>query len=472
MIMKKIAIGALLIAACATFFWNCSSETNSVSSCVGSACVEFPEIADFTVTDSCYWLQGESNILIYKDGRVTDQNGNDIGTFDLAEGTIVMDNGSTISDISLNDLTLLTPEMVQQAKEAAKEEPQDEPEENPTENTSSNSHEQPSPDGNSSNSNNGENSNQGNNDGNNSSSSNGSSPVPSSSSKEEEVVDASGYPIASYGKLTENDQGVTKGFATRYWDACKPHCSWPEKVNPNANPYRIARNCNINGEEIPAFTKSEDGTWLKGTVSACDNGGFAYTCIDMIPVAVNDTLAYAFGAAPGVDEKTTCGKCYQIQFTGEGKYGTKEAHGLIARKTLIIMSSNVGHDVTGGQFDIMIPGGGVGAYDALSTQLGVNKSDLGEQMGGFYTTCENRLGADAPVTKFKECVTQQCESVFGSRNTTLYKGCMWFVNWFETANNPVTLFKQVECPQYLVDKFTSTLNTSPNLADAPNYQNF
>ena len=359
MIMKKIAIGALLIAACATFFWNCSSETNSVSSCVGSACVEFPEIADFTVTDSCYWLQGESNILIYKDGRVTDQNGNDIGTFDLAEGTIVMDNGSTISDISLNDLTLLTPEMVQQAKEAAKEKPQDEPEENPTENTSSNSHEQPSPDGNSSNSNNGENSNQGNNDGNNSSSSNGSSPVPSSSSKEEEVVDASGYPIASYGKLTENDQGVTKGFATRYWDACKPHCSWPEKVNPNANPYRIARNCNINGEEIPAFTKSEDGTWLKGTVSACDNGGFAYTCIDMIPVAVNDTLAYAFGAAPGVDEKTTCGKCYQIQFTGEGKYGTKEAHGLIARKTLIIMSSNVGHDVTGGQFDIMIPGGGV-----------------------------------------------------------------------------------------------------------------
>ena len=293
----------------------------------------------------------------------------------------------------------------------------------------------------------------------------------SSNPQQTEKVDASGYPIANYEKLSNGGAGVTRGFATRYWDACKPHCSWPEKVNQNANPYRIARSCSIKGEEIPAFTKSEDGTWIQGTKSSCDGGG-AYTCVDMIPVTVNDTLAYAFGAAPGANEQSTCGKCYQIQFTGEGKYGDKPAHKLLVNKTLIIMASNVGYDVGSGQFDIMIPGGGVGAFDALSKQIGVSKSELGEGYGGFYTTCENRLGADASVAQFKDCVAQQCKSVFKETNETLYDGCMWFVNWFEAANNPVTLFKEVECPQYLVDKYTSTINTSPNLSSAPNYQNY
>ncbi len=293
----------------------------------------------------------------------------------------------------------------------------------------------------------------------------------SSNPQQTEKVDASDYPIANYGKLSNGGAGVTRGFATRYWDACKPHCSWPEKVNQNANPYRIARSCSIKGEEIPAFTKSEDGTWIQGTKSSCDGGG-AYTCVDMIPVTVNDTLAYAFGAAPGANEQSTCGKCYQIQFTGEGKYGDKPAHKLLVNKTLIIMASNVGYDVGSGQFDIMIPGGGVGAFDALSKQIGVSKSELGEGYGGFYTTCENRLGADASVAQFKDCVAQQCKSVFKETNETLYDGCMWFVNWFEAANNPVTLFKEVECPQYLVDKYTSTINTSPNLSSAPSYQNY
>ena len=468
--MRKSIFSALLTVASAIFFWNCSSDSSNVNSCIGSTCAESSEIANFTVTDSCFWLQGETNILIYKDGRVTDQDGSDIGAFDPATGTIVMNDGSTISDINLDELTPLTPEMVQQAKAASEAQNEEEPGRDPSEETSSDSYEHgDSSSDNSGNNDEGEHSQQGpGNDGNSSSSSRPSA-VPSSSS--EEVVDASGYPIANYEKLTENGAGVTKGFATRYWDACKPHCSWPEKVNQNANPYRIARNCNIKGEEIPAFTKSEDGTWLKGTVSSCDGGG-AYTCIDMIPVAVNDTLAYAFGAAPGADEKSTCGKCYLIQFTGEGKYGTKEAHGLLKKKSLVIMSSNVGYDVSGGQFDIMIPGGGVGNFNALSNQIGVSASDLGKQMGGFYSTCEDQLGADASVDTFKNCVSQKCESVFKGRSSTLYDGCMWFVNWFETANNPITLFKQVECPQYLVDKFTSTINTSPNLSSAPSYQNY
>ena len=32
-------------------------------------------------------------------------------------------------------------------------------------------------------------------------------------------------------------------------------------------------------------------------------------------------------------------------------------------KHLIVMSNNVGYDVAGGQFDVMIPGGGFGIFD-------------------------------------------------------------------------------------------------------------
>ena len=448
--MNKKFLGGLLVVGSLAFFWNCSSDTTSP--CTGQ-CPTDEKISEFVVSESCYWLQGDVDMLIYSNGTVTDVSGNPIGTYDATTGTITKDDGSVIENINLEELTEITPEMVEQAKEN-KENQQEGTEENPGDDPDNQGNE--------------------NHQSHNSSSSvsrNTHTQSSESGPQETGKVDASGYPIANYEKLTEGGAGVSKGYATRYWDACKPHCSWPEKVNENANPYRIARSCNIKGEEIPAFTKSEDGTWLKGTVSSCDGGG-AYTCIDMIPVAVNDTLAYAFGAAPGADEKSTCGKCYQIQFNGEGKYGTKEAHGLLKKKTLIIMSSNVGYDVGSGQFDIMIPGGGVGLFDALSKQLGVNKSDLGKEYGGFYSTCEDQLGADASAAQFKSCVSQKCESVFKGRNSTMYDGCMWFVNWFEAANNPVTLFKQVECPQYLVDKYTSTINTSPSLSSAPSYQNY
>lgn len=436
--MRTAFLSGLILISGLALLGGCSSDSPTPVTSCDDTCAENQEIAEFVVTNNCYWLPSDQNILnqnylIYIDGKVTDTKGNEIGTFDSETEIISLDDGTVIENISLDSLTKITPEMVEEAKSARDR----------------------------------------NTDISNSSSGDSTKTTTSNSSNPQQTkkVDASGYPIANYEKLSNGGAGVTRGFATRYWDACKPHCSWPEKVNQNANPYRIARSCSIKGEEIPAFTKSEDGTWLKGTVSSCDGGG-AYTCIDMIPVAVNDTLAYAFGAAPGANEQGTCGKCYQIQFTGEGKYGDKPAHKLLMNKTLIIMASNVGYDVSGGQFDIMIPGGGVGLFDALSKQIGVSKSELGQDYGGFYTTCENTLGADASVAQFKDCVAQQCKSVFESKNKTLYDGCMWFVNWFEAANNPVTLYKEVECPQYLVDKYTSTINTSPNLSSAPSYQNY
>lgn len=267
----------------------------------------------------------------------------------------------------------------------------------------------------------------------------------------------------SYEKLTASN--AKSGWATRYWDACKPHCSWRENIDTNAVPFSICRNCSFNNEEIPAFTLSPNVSqyWsgYEGTKNSCD-GGVAYTCFDMAPIAINDTLAYAFGAAPGADE-SSCGKCFQLQFDGHGKNGDKQAHTLLKGKTLILMSSNIGHDVGSGQIDVMIPGGGVGAFDALSKQIGVAKDDLGVGFGGLLSTCQQEIGNwDAPAAQFQDCVAAKCRNLFGKdpKHADLLRGCLWSADWFEAADNPTYLYKEVECPAYLVNKYNSTINTN------------
>lgn len=461
--MKKRVIGAILIAACATFFWNCGSDSsNNASPCVGAACVE-SAAANFTVTDTCYWLPGDQDYLIHNDGRVTDSNGNEIGSFDAATGTITKTDGSTIENVNLAELTELTPEKVQEIKDAVEEAKNNGGE---NQGNSSNSGINSSASGTSNNS-----------QGNGSSVSGTSTPAESSSSfgkVQGGVADPTGYPVASYSNLLAS-HGSGNGWNSRYWDACKPHCAWSEKVDANANPYQIARNCSIQDEEIPAFTKSPDGTWLKGTVSACDDGGVAYACTDMIPVAVNDTLAYAFVAGPPTQG---CGKCYHFQYDGhfhnEGDYNKpKETHQALAGKHIIAMASNIGHDVDGGttQFDLMVPGGGVGAFDALSRQTGFDMRNGIEGYGGFLTNCQREIGTDASLEAYQSCVKGYCSRAF-SNMPNLLQGCNWFADWFMAADNPNFYWEEVECPQYLVDKYVSTINTSPRLADAPNYQNF
>jgi len=52
--------------------------------------------------------------------------------------------------------------------------------------------------------------------------------------------------------------------------------------------------------------------------SLCE-GGPSTTCIDQVPMVVNDNLAYAFAAASGAGPNV-CGKCFQLTFTGEGEF--------------------------------------------------------------------------------------------------------------------------------------------------------
>jgi len=296
-----------------------------------------------------------------------------------------------------------------------------------------------------------------------------SSSVASSSSEEAVSPSSSSFSLSNpqnYTKLQENQSGVTKGWASRYWDGCKPHCSWREKVDTTITPFSICRNCDANNQEIPAFTISPAAnqwwTGYEGTKSSCEQGGVAFTCFDMAPLKINDTLSYAFAAAPGTN--AACGQCYQLQFDG-GNHGDdiKEAHRLIKNKTLIILASNIGHDVEGGQFDILVPGGGVGAYDSFTNLLGVSKEDMGATFGGFLTACQQSLNDyNLPAARYKECVAKKCNDVFGKdpKFGDLLRGCLWFTDWYEAADNPTFLYKKVDCPQYLTDKYRSTINTS------------
>lgn len=176
----------------------------------------------------------------------------------------------------------------------------------------------------------------------------------------------------------------------------------------------------------------------------------------MAPIKINDSLSYGYVATAGA-EGNVCGKCFQIQFDGKGKYDTKPTHALLNGKTMIVMASNIGYDVGSGHFDILIPGGGLGNFDSFSKQLGVSESDLGARSGGFLTSCQqNGLGHDATPEQYKSCVMQKCTAIFGrdAKFADLLRGCEWFADWFEAADNPTFLYKEISCPDYLVQRYT------------------
>jgi hypothetical protein len=255
--------------------------------------------------------------------------------------------------------------------------------------------------------------------------------------------------------------GGQKGWGSRYWDCCKPHCSWDENT-PN-----LAANCDVNGDEIPCFVDSPNNNeyWsgTEGTKSGCDADGIAYMCYSHVPFAMCENLAYGFAAVPSTED--SCGKCFQLDFDGGFEHGDpKPAHRLMQGKTMIVMASNIGHDVGGGQFDIMIPGGGLGAFTAgCEKQWNVdvnNEALVGKTFGGFTTTCQESLGWDAPPETIKSCVQDMCDTLFGDKPALndLWEGCTWYVRWMNAVDNPTFSYQQVPCPKELEDLYYSAFH--------------
>ncbi len=224
------------------------------------------------------------------------------------------------------------------------------------------------------------------------------------------------------------------GWATRYWDCCKPSCSWTE----NAGSGNEARMCTASGSKISNFSEA----------SVCA-GGSASTCTSQIPIVVNDNLAYAF-AAVQASNGGACGKCFALTFDGTGKYETKAPQQSLKGKVLVVMVSNVGEDVSAqGQFDVMIPGGGVGMYNGCAA---FGWGSQGEQYGGLLSDCEKEVGysktGSALTSARKSCLVNKCNTVF-SNDSQAKQGCLFLANWMNAAGNPNHNYREVECPAAL-----------------------
>ncbi|CAG9772809.1 unnamed protein product [Ceutorhynchus assimilis] len=206
--------------------------------------------------------------------------------------------------------------------------------------------------------------------------------------------------------------GMTgKGITTRYWDCSKPSCAWIENLPSGVvNP---AHSCDIDGSTIVS----------PHTQSSCDpkaDPPVAFMCTDQQPWIVNSTLSYGFAAASfegGVDESRCC-TCMLLSFQGQ-----------LAGKQHLIQITNTGSDLSQNQFDLSLPGGGVGLCTVSCARMfGCEPTGWGEQYGG--------------ISSLEEC---------DDLPKVLQPGCRWRWEFMEGVPNPEVTFQEVQCPKEIVN---------------------
>ncbi|OUM57739.1 glycoside hydrolase family 45 protein [Piromyces sp. E2] len=165
------------------------------------------------------------------------------------------------------------------------------------------------------------------------------------------------------------------GITTVYWDCCLPSCSWK---------------FNVYGSH---------------PVKSCYKD-------DQQPFSLNDNLSLGFAAS-----REPCCSCHKLQFT------TGPAQG----REMIVQVTNTGEDLEYNQFDIQVPGGGVGIFNGCTKQWGAPEDGWGKRYGGVAT-----------IDKCSELPLQ------------LKSACEWRFGWFLDSKNPSVIYERVQCPEKLV----------------------
>lgn len=95
---------------------------------------------------------------------------------------------------------------------------------------------------------------------------------------------------------------------------------------------------------------------------------------------------------------------------------------------MLVQVTNTGSDLGSNQFDLAIPGGGVGIFNkGCSSQSGAPGNGWGNQYGGVNSEGEcNQLPVD------------------------LQQGCKFRFRFMKGASNPDVNFEQVACPPEIV----------------------
>lgn len=201
------------------------------------------------------------------------------------------------------------------------------------------------------------------------------------------------------------------GTTTRYWDCCKPSCAWKENIKTP--------------KMIPVASCGKDGaTVVNASVrSGClDNpAGHSYMCSNQQPWLINSTYAMGFAAVSftgGADTKLCCA-CFELSFGGA-----------LQGKKMVLQNTNTGGDLGKNQFDIAIPGGGVGIFTlGCSSQWGTGPNGWGDQYGGVHSASE-------------------CSKL----PSALQSGCKFRFDFMSDVSNPPVHFEQVTCPTEIVGK--------------------
>jgi len=212
--------------------------------------------------------------------------------------------------------------------------------------------------------------------------------------------------LPAYVKATADTSG--SAVTTRYWDCCKPSCSWTNKASYKSN--QAVLSCDIHDQ--PLFDANQ------GT--GCD-GGTSFACSSNSPWAVNDTFSYGFTSAflLGGDESTWCGSCYHLTFTS----------GPVQGKSMIVQATNTEYSSTANNtFNLGIPGGGTSYAGACGIEYNVPNATFGTAGVGVASEsdCDNLPAALKP-------------------------GCHWRFDWFKAADNPNVTWNRVPCPAALTN---------------------
>nr|UZH44861.1 cellulase [Glenea cantor] len=196
------------------------------------------------------------------------------------------------------------------------------------------------------------------------------------------------------------------GITTRYWDCCKPSCAWAENLkDPTGTPV--------------ASCAADGSTKISASTQSSCIGGTSYMCSNQQPSVVNETFALGYVAASftGGADTNMCCACMLLSFQDS-----------LQGKKMLVQVTNTGGDLGANQFDIAIPGGGVGIFtQGCSSQWGCPSSGWGDQYGG--------------VSSASDC--SQLPEV-------LQDGCKFRFEFMGGVSNPPVTFEQVECPSELI----------------------
>lgn len=236
-------------------------------------------------------------------------------------------------------------------------------------------------------------------------------------------------------KYVEGGLSGTAGLS-RYWNCCKPSCASKEEAAKGNQ----ARQCDSYMHRLYDYSAT----------SKCE-GGEATACFSQVPFAIDgcDDIGFGFGTI-GSPDPNICGRCFLLEFTGEGVWTTKDTHRALKNKKLIFMGINRGY-ADELSFGLLIPGGGPGLYP--NGCLGIFSGDMGAKWGGVLTDCQDEAGMSDDVksnTERKQCLIRKCTENFTGQPR---EGCLFYAYFLEAAGNPKVTYKEIECPQILKDKY-------------------